>query len=138
MSKLIPLLISVLLIAGCSKSKDDNPSNSLVGKWLLSEHFDASPSGGCNCWKAVSEFGVSRYEFKSDGIYKFTPPLYTSAAYCPNNYSIVNDSTLNLTYGCSAASSSQMTYKFSINGNILIIEYPGTGHKFKYTRVKKF
>jgi hypothetical protein len=130
MTRLIPILIVVLCIAACKK--DGSSKTNLTGKWLQIEDFNGSP-GACNCWTAVNEIGANRFEFKSDGTYQQTPPLYSSLYICPGDYQVINDSTLSLTHNCGGGMPlTEIIHWFSRDGNILIIGFEGSSYNYKY------
>lgn len=137
MIRLIPVLIVLLGVAACSKYSSSNPR--LTGKWLQIEYYNGSRPGGCNCWAAVNEFQAEKLEFKSDSTFQRTPPLFSALAWCPGDYTVVNDSTLTWKMSCTTPPIEE-THWFSKDGNILIIGFlgPSLNFKFKYKKVNKF
>ena len=135
MTRLIPILLIASCIAACSK--DGISKTSLVGKWLQTDYFDAR-STGCNCWVAVNEIGANRFEFKHDGTYHQSPPMYSSLYICPGEYEIMGDS-LRLTNNCGGGIPITESVRwFSRDGNTLIIESPGATGKMKFKKVRSF
>ena len=137
MTRLIPALAVLLLVAACNKNSSSKPG--LTGKWLQIETYNGTALGGCGCWTTVNEFQAEKIEFKSDGTYQKTPPLISSLAYCPGNYRVVNDSTLTWDMNCTGTLVENTNW-FSKEGSILIISYlgPSFNVKRKYKKVNKF
>jgi hypothetical protein len=136
MTRLIPLLIIVLGIAACKK---DGSEPSLTGKWKQIEYFNTLPPGSCQCWIANDDIHANKLEFKSDGTYQQTPPIYSSVAYCLGTYRVVDDSTLSMVTGCTAPFIEELHW-FSKQGNELIIAYKGPNFDFKlkFKKVRTF
>jgi hypothetical protein len=136
MARLIPTLILLICIGACKKDSD---KPSLSGTWKQTEFYDGRPAQGCFCWKAVNEFGAYYYEFKSDGTYISTPPVYSATFICPGTWLIVNDSTLALTNSC-GGTPEETIFGFKKEGNILTLEQknPSSDFKQKFKRVRGF
>ena len=140
MTRLIPVLIACIILAACKKDKNDSPP-SLVGKWLQIEQYREGPST-CSCWTATtSPVGSFKVEFKSDGNFTLTPPMYYSAAYCPGTYAIEGDSLV-WSGGLCSPVPTQVKQSFVLESkNRLVIKYhqvPNYYYEMRFKRVSTF
>lgn len=138
MPKLLLAFLILAVIASCKKGKD--ATNPLIGKWKQTEYFETSMSSSspaCRCWKPVVEFGASYVEFRVNGTFKLTPPSYVSALYCANKYTLNNDNTVSIVWGCNMGYDTTMIHKYTIEDSQLILEWPSgpPEYKLKFKKV---
>lgn len=134
MTRLLPAIILLICVTACKK---DNDSSSIVGKWEQTDFFDGRVAGGCFCWEPVNEIGAYQYEFKNNGSYTSTPPMYSSLAVCVGKWHIVNDSTLALT---NCGTTTETLHWFKKEGKTLTIAFdiPNVHYEMKFKKVRTF
>lgn len=137
---LIPILIACICLAACKKDNDKSQP-SLVGKWLQIEHYAQGPST-CSCWVATTgPIGAFKVEFKTNGSFTMTPPMYYSAAYCPGTYAVEGDSLV-WSGGLCSPSPTQVKQSFILESNDrLLIKYhqiPNYYYEMRFKRVLSF
>lgn len=122
------VLITVLLLIGCS-AQDDSPENqSIIGTWKLVEEYGSY--GAAGSWKSVGDghqIVISEENIIQSDLYS-----------CGGDYQLESDNQISIEFDCSEAKFS-LDYNYKLEGDNLILSVisgcdEGCAEKFKRLR----